>query len=291
LEDYVIETVSRLYVPMVRKELWTDDPETLNRRLAIYATLWHVLKTLTLLFNPVTPYLCEALHQKIYRKLDDTLHETVNMETWPEPNNNLRDKKLEEDFQALFKTVSLVFAARQSAKLKRRWPLSKMIVSADKKTCDALKGEEELFLELSNVKKAEYDRKTPEDVEKRWISATENGTSVFLDTTRDDRLLGEGLMRDLARRIQTLRKELGYVPTDVLATVHVANLDVESVALLKPYEDEMKELVRAKHVNLAASREETEAKWHEYAVDDQKVYLAISGKAEPTKRREKQAKN
>ncbi|RLI16261.1 isoleucine--tRNA ligase, partial [Candidatus Bathyarchaeota archaeon] len=34
LEDFVIETISRLYVPMVRKELWSDSPETLNRRLA-----------------------------------------------------------------------------------------------------------------------------------------------------------------------------------------------------------------------------------------------------------------
>ncbi|MEM2118731.1 MAG: isoleucine--tRNA ligase, partial [Candidatus Bathyarchaeia archaeon] len=62
LEDYVIEVLSRLYVPMVRKKLWTDDPETLNSRLSVYATLWHAMKTVTLLFNPVTPYLSEALY-------------------------------------------------------------------------------------------------------------------------------------------------------------------------------------------------------------------------------------
>ena len=30
LDDFVIETLSRLYVPMIRKELWTDEPETLR---------------------------------------------------------------------------------------------------------------------------------------------------------------------------------------------------------------------------------------------------------------------
>jgi isoleucyl-tRNA synthetase len=58
LETFVVDDVSRQYVPMVRRDLWSDDPQTRNRRLAVYATLWHTLKTLTLLFNPVTPFLC-----------------------------------------------------------------------------------------------------------------------------------------------------------------------------------------------------------------------------------------
>ncbi|HEX9262301.1 MAG TPA: isoleucine--tRNA ligase, partial [Candidatus Bathyarchaeia archaeon] len=67
LEDFVIETLSRLYVPMIRKELWTDDHETLERRRKIYSILHYALKTVTLLFNPVTPYLSEALYQKVYK--------------------------------------------------------------------------------------------------------------------------------------------------------------------------------------------------------------------------------
>ena len=35
--------------------------------------LHHTLKTVTLLFNPVTPYLSEALYQKIYRQLEPEL--------------------------------------------------------------------------------------------------------------------------------------------------------------------------------------------------------------------------
>jgi len=276
LEDYVVETISRLYVPMVRKELWTDDPETLNRRLAIYATLWHVLKTVTVLFNPVTPYLSEALYQKIYRKLNTTLPESVNFESWPRKDEKMRNKALEEEFQTLFKCVSLVYSARQSAKLKRRWPLNRMVVVAPEKVCNILKNVEELFLELANVKTAEYVQEASEDISQEgWVSASENNIQVFLDVHRDESLLGEGLMRDLARRVQSLRKELGYVPTDILEAVYIAEIEDENISLLKPYLKEMEELVRSKKVYLHSRREEVEAKWHEYRLDDKKIYIAI----------------
>jgi len=276
LEDFVIETLSRLYVPMIRKELWTDDPETLNRRLAIYATLWHVLETVTVLFNPVTPYLSEALYQKIYRKLDPTLPESVNFQSWPEPDEKMRNKTIEEDFQTLFKCVSLVYSARQSAKLKRRWPLSRMVVVAPEKVCNNMKNIEDLFLELANVKTAEYCQEAPEYASKEgWVCAVEDEIRVFLDVHRDESLLGEGLMRDLARRVQSLRKELGYMPTDVLEAVHIAELDDESVKLLKPYLKDMEELVRTKSINLYSSREEGKAKWHEHQLDDKRIYIAI----------------
>jgi isoleucyl-tRNA synthetase len=278
LEEFIVETVSRLYVPMIRRELWTDDPETLNRRLAIYATLWHVLKTATTLFNPVTPFLSEALYQKIYKRLDPTLPESVNFEKWPEPREELRDKSLEEEFETLIKCVSLVYSARQSAKIKRRWPLRKAILIAPEKTCKAAKSLNEIFLELSNVKEAEYCQETPEYIKaeaEKWASATEKDISVYLDIHRDEKLLGEGLMRDIARRVQSLRKELGYVPTEVLNNVNIAGLDEESIKLLQPYTQEMAELVRSKKVQLQTSREK-EAEWHEYQLDEKKIYIAIS---------------
>ncbi|MEM2386193.1 MAG: class I tRNA ligase family protein, partial [Candidatus Bathyarchaeia archaeon] len=281
LEEFVVETVSRLYVPMIRRELWTDDPETLNRRLAIYATLWHALKTTLLLFNPVTPFLCEALYQKIYKRLDPKLPESINFEKWPEPDESLRNQALEEEFEIMLKCVSLVYSARQSAKLKRRWPLRKMVVVASEKACKAIQSLNDVLLELANVKEAECMESLPENVKVevdagRWIEASEKGISVYLDIYRDEKLLGEGLMRDVARRIQSLRKELGFMPTDILETVHVAGLDEEGMELLKPYIGEMAELVRAKNVQLHKNQNEVEAKWHEYPLDDKKVYIAIS---------------
>jgi len=276
LEDFVIETLSRLYVPMIRKELWTDDPETLQRRHAIYAILHYTLKTITLLFNPVTPHLSEALYQKVYKKLEPALSESVNFESWPEPDEKMRNETVEETFDTLFKCVSLVYAARQQAKLKRRWPLSKAVVVAPDKVANSLQSVEALFLELTNIKAAEYSQKVPDYVSgENWVSASEGEIYVFVSGHRDEKLLGEGLMRDLARRVQALRKERGYLPTDVLDAVHIAELDDESRGLLESYLQEMAELVRTEKVYLHRDRSEIDAEWCTYQVDDKKIYVAL----------------
>jgi isoleucyl-tRNA synthetase len=276
LENFVIETLSRLYVPMIRKELWTDDPETLERRKQIYAILHYTLKMVTLLFNPVTPYLSEAMHQKVYRKLDNKLPDSVNFEGWPESDEKMRNPTLEEEFDVLFKCVSLAYAARQEAKLKRRWPLGKVIVVAPEEVSTTLRKAESLFLELTNVKATEYAQQVPEYVAgENWVSASEGDVHVFLSGQRDEKLLGEGLMRDLARRVQALRKELGYVPTDILEAVHIAELDGESRGLLESYLEEMAGLVRAEKVYLHSSRGEVKAEWHESELDGKRIYINI----------------
>lgn len=277
LDDFVIETLSRLYVPMIRKELWTDDPETLERRQAIYAILYNALKAVTLLFNPVTPFLSEALYQKVYRQLEPELPETVNLASWPEPNQKIRDANLEEQFDIMLKTVSIAYAARQQGKLKRRWPLSKAIVVAPQQTIVALKNLESIFLELTNVKTAEYVTQAPDYVGgENWIFSQEGDATVFVSGQRDETLLGEGIMRDLARRVQALRKELGFMPTDVLESAHIAELDAESMNLLDRYLEEMAGLVRARKVYLHSTRQdEFEAEWHESELDGKKIYINI----------------
>jgi isoleucyl-tRNA synthetase len=280
LEDFVIETLSRLYVPMIRKELWTDEPETRQRRQAIYAVLHCALKTVTLLFNPVTPHISEALYQNVYRKLVPALPESVNFEKWPEPDQKLRTPEVEADFDILFKCVSLVNAARQTAKLKRRWPLRTVVVAAPENVVSALKSVENLFLEMTNIKEAKYQATAPEASvmpvsEKDWVTAVEGDVTVFISGQRDDQLLGEGIMRDLARRVQALRKELGYMPTDILDAAHIAELDEESRTLLTPFLEEMAGLVRTQKIYLHATKTELDANWSESEMDGKKIWITI----------------
>ncbi len=275
LEDFIVNILSREYVPMIRKDLWSDDPETLNRRLAVYSTLWHVLKTLVLLSNPTTPFISEALYQAVYKKLDDSLPETVNLDSWPTPNPDLEDAALEEEFDVLLTTLPIAYSARQDAQLKRRWPLAKAMVIAPEKSQKALKKLEELFLELSNTKAVEYTDELPEVDSERWAMASEGELQVLLDRTRDDALEGEGLMRDLARRVQALRKDLGFSPTDIVEAVHVAELDDKNMEILKPFLTEMEGLVRAKAVYVHRERAKVDTEWHESKLDKKKVYVAV----------------
>ena len=276
LEIFVIETLSRLYVPMIRKELWTDDPETSNRRQTIYSILYHTLKTLTLLFNPITPFFSENLHQKVFRSLDPELAESINLSTWPKPNNEIRNKILEEEFDILFKSVSLTFAARQKAKIKRRWPLKTVVMVGNEKTIKALSNHELLFLELINIKSIKYNQMIPDFLKgENWISTSEDELSAFINIKRDDALLGEGLMRDLARRVQSLRKDMGFVPTEFLNSVHIAGLNKDNVKLLVPYMEEMADLVRARKIYLHKNQTELDVNWKEAKLDGKKILIEL----------------
>jgi valyl-tRNA synthetase len=205
--------------------------------------------------------------------------ESINYENWPAPDASLQDADTEHAFDTLQKTVALTYSARQTAQLKRRWPLQKAVLVAPKNELENLKNLEDLFLELANVKTVEYNEITPETAsttQERWAQASEGDLQVLLDKQRDEKLLGEGIMRDLARRVQALRKELGFTPTDILEAVHLAELDAESTRLLEPYLTEMAELVRTKKVNVHKERSEVKTEWHEYTFDDKKLYVTIT---------------
>jgi isoleucyl-tRNA synthetase len=276
IEIFVIETLSRLYVPMIRKELWTDDQKSLNRRQTIYAILYHVLHTLNLLFNPITPFFSENLYQKVFRILDTASLESINFEKWPTPDHKLRNELLEAEFDILFRSVSLTNAARQKAKIKRRWPLGKIVVVADEKTINAIANQKVLFLELTNIKSVHYETIIPNYLKKtNWILASENELSVYINIERDQSLIGEGLMRDLARRIQSLRKDMGFVPTEILDTIHIAELNEDKAKLLEPYLTELSDLVRIRRIFLHEDKNEIDANWKQIKLDGKKILLEI----------------
>ena len=278
LEEFIVNSLSRQYVPMVRRELWSDDEETRNRRLTIYATLWQTLETVNLLLNPITPFFCEAMHQAVRRKLDGTLQESISFEEWPTPDEALADPQIEKDFDTLLKYVSLTYSARQKANLKRRWPLEKAVVAGPEEAQSSVKKLENLFVELANVKTVGYATTLSEidsETQNQGSLASEDELHVLLETSRNEQLIGEGLMRDLARRVQALRKELGFAPTDILGTVYLAHLAPKSTNLLKPHLKTMTELVRTKEICLLDTCNEIEATWHEFKLDKEKVSIAI----------------
>jgi isoleucyl-tRNA synthetase len=86
-------------------------------------------------------------------------------------------------------------------------------------------------------------------------SSSERGDlAVFISTTRDKELTYQGLLRDLARHLQQLRKERQYNPTDIIAAAFVAGLDDDEVAALGSMKEKLTYLVRVKDVELSKDR-------------------------------------
>src|SRR5919106_477545 len=77
-----------------------------------------------------------------------------------------------------------------------------------------------------------------------------DGLIVFISSARDKDLIDKGLLRDLARQLQQLRKERQYNPTDILDAAYIAGLTGEELARLSLMKDELTYLVRVKTVFL-----------------------------------------
>jgi isoleucyl-tRNA synthetase len=97
---------------------------------------------------------------------------------------------------------------------------------------------------------------------------------VALETTRDEELVAEGTIRDVARRLQALRKEKGYVPTEVLPKAELGGLDAATAELISSRREMLLFLVRVKEVSVSESPPEGEG-WTESDLDGRKIFLRI----------------
>jgi isoleucyl-tRNA synthetase len=84
-------------------------------------------------------------------------------------------------------------------------------------------------------------------------------------------MMARGLVKDVARRIQTLRKERGYNPTDVLDVASILELDEESQEMIKQKSEDLAFLVRVKKINF----EKTCKEYKDDDIDGQKIRISV----------------
>jgi isoleucyl-tRNA synthetase len=119
----------------------------------------------------------------------------------------------------------------------------------------ALQKSEEYLLAYDNYGKT--IKLSPSDVEiaykpsDGYSCAERDGIIVFVSSIRDKDLIAKGLLRDLARQLQQLRKERQYNPTEIIDAAYVAGLTGEEIATLSIMKDELTYLVRVMTVFLS----------------------------------------
>lgn len=109
-----------------------------------------------------------------------------------------------------------------------------------------------------------------------FVVAENFGVVVALDVSRDDELIAQGTTRDLARNLQSLRKEKGFNPTDVLNVAEVAGIGEQNAKLLESKKAELAFLVRVKRVELYADLPPESESWTKAEIDGSEVRLDVS---------------
>ncbi len=345
LEEFIINSLSQVYIPITKAELWEDDNFKSERRFAIYAVLHEVLKTLDVLIHPLCPYTSEYLYLCTFGD------SSILLQKWPIFEAVLVNDAIEESFDLMKESVSVAAAARMKAKLKRRWPLTEAIICVKKDQKRKIEKLYELLITQLNVEAAkiieledaqglemisqlqkhklpikpvvELERKRigpkakqhmgtllarfsatkPEDIivdllkdgthtfeieqtkitlekddfvvsfdaKEGYAFAQRDGLLVFISTTRNREMMARGLIKDLARRLQTLRKERGYNPTEILQMASILELDSESLEMVKERSDELAFLVRVKQIDFSG----TAKNYKDDDIDGQKIRIAV----------------
>ncbi len=128
IEDFTDE-LSNWYVRRNRERFWAQ--EINDEKIGAYVTLYTVLTTLCKVVAPFVPFIADEIYQNLVVGLDSTQPESVHLCLWPTVKEEAIDKKLEEEMDLAYKIVKLGRSARNSANIKNRQPLSKMLISVD----------------------------------------------------------------------------------------------------------------------------------------------------------------
>jgi isoleucyl-tRNA synthetase len=220
-----VDELSTWYLRRSRPRFWSDGSSP-DRREA-HATLSYALLGLARTVAPLLPFTAEWVHQEVgehgFRVREGSVHATE----WPR-SLAPRDEALERAMDELRARVEVGRELRQRAGVKSRIPLAEIVLFGTPSDALAGVGAEGtgLLADELNVKSVRWcpvaGRADLTDAD--WVVREENGVPVAaLPRRPTEALAEEGLAREVARRLQQRRKELGLHYTDsVEVTVAVS---------------------------------------------------------------------
>jgi isoleucyl-tRNA synthetase len=83
-----------------------------------------------------------------------------------------------------------------------------------------------------------------------------------------------GLMKDIARNIQQLRKERGFVPTEILSSAYISGLCSDDLLSLENLKSELAYYVRVKQVIMSPNKLE-DVDYKEIEIDGRKILISV----------------
>jgi len=267
--DFILD-LSQWYVRRSRDRFKGDDDQ--DKQFAI-ATLREVLMTLSKVMAPFTPFIAE----KVYQELGGDL-ESVHLEMWPVYSEKLivNSEKVLNEMEIARKIVEMGLSLRAEAKVKVRQPLSKLQVVGYKLQKDLLT----IIADEINVKDVVVFENIVAD---GYIVKEDGDLIVALDITLTDELRKEGLVRELTRAINQMRKQQGLTREDRIVVKYQTDDELLG-QVFESYGDELKAAVLADELatadgmtfEVATEAQTTAQQSEEMQVDGRLLSLSVS---------------
>ncbi len=300
LNDFVDE-LSNWYVRRSRERFWAKGLE--QDKINAYMTLYTTLVTLSKVSASYIPYMTEEIYQNLVVEIDNNAPESIFLCDYPDYDESLIDKDLEENMEAVLEIVVLGRACRNTANIKNRQPIGKIFVKSNFKhesqdgniedglssyylhiIKDELNIKEIIFTDdvseftsyilkpLLNVLGPKYGKhigkirqklgeldgsKAMDEINRAgslsieidgedivvvkdelliessqkegFVSDSNNGVTVVLDTSLTQELVEEGFVREIISKIQTMRKDAGFEVMDRITVYQSGNDKIKEV--------------------------------------------------------------
>jgi len=220
IADFV-DDLSVWYLRRSRDRFKSDDAEDKN---AAVGTMRHVLLEFSKVIAPFMPFLAEEVFQKVKK---DTDSQSVHLVSWPLVGKT--DQKIIEQMKEIRRIVSLGLEARMKANIKVRQPLAKLEIPHFKF---------QITEELSDLIKDEVNVKE--------VVVVKGQTEVVLDLSVTPLLKEEGMVRELMRAIQDMRKKKGLQPSDMVTLV--VSTDEQGKKLIEKCKGEISKVTGLKNI-------------------------------------------
>ena len=190
IEKFFGDDLSLWYIRRSRSRF--QRPENEEEKKGATETLYYVLMTLAKLIAPFMPFLAEEIYQEL-----DGQKESVHLEDWPKYDEKLIDEELLNKMVKAREIVSVALEERAKNKIGVRQVLGSFA------TTNSV-GEDfvKIIKDEINVKEIKMGQK-------------ENK----LDTNITEELKKEGMLRELTRNVQELRKKSGLTPKDKIELI------------------------------------------------------------------------
>ena len=127
LQEFV-DDLSNWYVRRSRERFWSKgmEQDKINAYMTLYTSLVDICKAAA----PMVPFMTEEIYRNLVVSIDKNAPESIHLCDFPASDEELIDKELENNMEAVLKTVVMGRACRNNANMKNRQPIGKMFVKA-----------------------------------------------------------------------------------------------------------------------------------------------------------------
>jgi isoleucyl-tRNA synthetase len=259
LRNLIVEDISRFYMKLAKERISKGE----NADAALY-TIYHVMLASLKMLSCSCPMLSEHLYQRFFKKFEkENSLFLLRLEAEDEGEINVLFEKQVETAKEL---VSTALLARQEASIKVRWPIRTIYVETKShEAIDAVNAFKETILSLVNAKELKIVEEKPHG---DMSSQEFDKGSIHIDKKIDDELYEEGMLNEIKRRIQIMRKDEKLVESDKIKLTLKSEKEIE--AIIQKQEKKL-----AVEVNADQVKYDVEKIMKEYKIDGRLVKISL----------------